>query len=247
MVRLLQKIFFQLKKLGSIVSDGFYRRALYHGSAAGVEHERILRLLNCDTVVDIGANRGQFALVARKCFPKAQIISFEPLELPTEIYRGVFLKDKNAQLFPFAIGPECGDRKIHISKRDDSSSLLPITLLQDALFPGTAEVTTDSIRIGPLDSFIVAERITKPALLKLDVQGFELSALHGCETLLGNFDYVYAECSFVELYSGQALAHEIIQYLRDRGFDLRGIYNLTYDDRGACIQADFLFSYRAGG
>jgi len=80
-----------------------------------------------------------------------------------------------------------------------------------------------------------------PALLKLDVQGFELEALKGCEDLLHCFAWVYAECSFVELYEGQALADGVIAWLRERGCVLSGVYNMTYDKQGRAVQADFLF------
>jgi hypothetical protein len=119
--------------------------------------------------------------------------------------------------------------------------LLPITATQAALFPETAEVATAVIRVATLREFISASDIQAPALLKLDVQGYELEALRGCEDLLGLFAYVYAECSFIELYSGQALADEVIDWLRERGFKLRGVHNMEYDRNGRAIQADFLF------
>lgn len=78
-------------------------------------------------------------------------------------------------------------------------------------------------------------------MLKLDVQGFELEALRGCESLLHCFPFVYAECSFMELYEGQALAHEVIAWLRERGFVLKGVYHMGYDGRGQAVQGDFLF------
>ena len=135
-----------------------------------------------------------------------------------------------------------GNANIHVSKRDDSSSLFPITATQVALFPGTAEIATANVRVAPLRDFISALDIQVPALLKLDVQGFELEALRGCEDLLDRFSYVYAECSFVELYAGQALADEVIAWLRERGFKLRGVHNMDYDRGGRAIQADFLFA-----
>ena len=55
------------------------------------------------------------------------------------------------------------------------------------------------------------------------------------------FMYVYAECSFVELYTGQALAHDVIAWLRERGFSLSGVYNMGYDQNGRAVQGDFLF------
>jgi FkbM family methyltransferase len=197
--------------------------------------------MDCRTVVDIGANRGQFALVARHCFPEARILSFEPLPGPSRTFQRVFAGDPSVILHPVAIGPERGETTIHLSARDDSSSLLPISSLQNTLFPGTAEAGTATVTVGPLSDFVAAEEIEPPALLKLDVQGFELQVLRGCEDLLDRFALVYAECSFVELYLGQALADEVIAWLHERGFGLRGVYNMTYDRRGRAIQADFLF------
>lgn len=92
-----------------------------------------------------------------------------------------------------------------------------------------------------------AADIEAPALLKLDVQGFELQALAGCEPLLDRFAWVYVECSFVELYAGQAFADEVIAWLRERSFSLRGVFNMTYDAKGVALQADFLFAHRTDG
>jgi len=231
----------KLRKLAGILKVGVYRRALRKGAAAGVEHGRVLANLRCSTAVDIGANRGQFALVARHCFPDASIFSFEPLSAPAETFSRVFAGDERVQLFRVAIGPVTGTATIHVSQRDDSSSLLPITAAQDRLFPGTAEARTETISVGRLVDFVAADRIKSPALLKLDVQGFELSALQGCEDLLLRFDWLYVECSFAELYEGQALADEVMAWLRLRGFSLSGVYNMSYDGNGKAIQADFLF------
>ena len=230
-------------KLAAILKSPYYQsRLLRHRVAAGVEHVRVLCGLDCRTVVDIGANRGQFALVARRCLPHARVISFEPLPAAAAKFRAVFAGDDRVTLHEAAIGPSPGNATIHVSKRDDSSSLLPTTATQVALFPGTAEVATATVRVASLREFISAADIQSPALLKLDVQGYELEALRGCEDLLDQFAYVYAECSFVELYGGQALADEVVAWLRERGFGLRGVHNTEYDRGGRAIQADFLFA-----
>ena len=69
------------RKLAGILRVPAWRVALlYHRVAAGVEHAVVLRSLGpLSTVVDIGANRGQFALAARHCCPQGRIVSFEPL------------------------------------------------------------------------------------------------------------------------------------------------------------------------
>jgi len=231
------------KKLAAILKSPYYlTRLLRHRVAAGVEHERVLSGFDCRTVVDVGANRGQFALVARRCRPEARIISFEPLPPPAATFRAVFARDDQVTLHEVAIGPVLGNATIHVSRLDDSSSLLPITATQADLFPGTEEVATATVRLAPLREFIPAADIHAPALLKLDVQGFELEALRGCEDLLDRFAYVYVECSFVELYAGQAMADEVIAWLRERGFKLCGVHNMDYGCDGSAIQGDFLFA-----
>jgi FkbM family methyltransferase len=212
--------------------------------AAGTEHRRVLHGLDCKHVVDIGANRGQFALIVRRCFPRVRIDSFEPLAEPGSIFRAVFKKDKRVYLHPCAIGPEAGKATIHVSRHDDSSSLLPISALQDNLFPGTAEKETRTIDVCRLDEVLTADSISSPALLKLDVQGYEIQALQGCENFLHCFAHVYVECSFVEFYAGQVFADEVIAWLREHGFILVGVYNMAYDSRGKAVQADFMFSSR---
>lgn len=236
-------------KLAAILRVSAWRNALRrHRVAAGVEHAAVLRqLAGCRMVVDIGANRGQFALAARHCFPGSAIISFEPLPGPAAAYRALFAGDDGVRLVEAAVGPESGEAEIHLSARDDSSSLLPITARQNALFPGTAEAGTATIRVARLADYVPAEVIVPPALLKLDVQGFELQALAGCEDVLARFAWVYVECSFMELYAGQSFAGDVIAWLRERGLRLAGVYHMAYDGDGRAVQADFLFAHRTDG
>lgn len=234
-------------KLARIVSVPSWRRALVrHRVAANVEHSGVLaRMPSLRTVIDVGANRGQFALAARHFHPEAQVISFEPLPAAAEIFRAVFAGDARTSLVMAALGPTPGEAVMHVSGLDHSSSLLPITATQESLFPGTAQVGTDTVSVTRLAEHVF--QIEAPALLKVDVQGFELQALAGCEDLLDRFDWIYVEASFVELYSGQAFADDIIAWLRERGFSLRGVYDVAVDDKGNAVQADFLFAPRRAG
>jgi len=219
-----------------------WRAGVRQGVAATIEHGALARLDPAPrTVVDIGANRGQFALFAAELFPEATIHAFEPLAGPADRFERVFRGEARVHLHRVAVGAQSGRAAIHVSARADSSSLLPITERQTAVFPGTEEVATREIAVATLADRLDAAAIAAPALLKIDVQGFERQALEGCETLLDRIDTVYIECSFVELYAGQALADEIVGWLRDRGFALAGIHNLTVGRDGEAIQADFLF------
>jgi FkbM family methyltransferase len=157
------------------------------------------------------------------------------------VFRRVFADDDEVTLHQAAIGPAAATQTMHVSAREDSSSLLPISEAQTAMFPGTQEKAIAEVRVAKLDEFLRAEDLPAPALLKLDVQGYEYEALTGCSSLLHAFDWVYCESSFVELYTGQKLAGEVAAWLADRGFVPAGEFNLARDHRGQAVQGDFLF------
>src|SRR5512135_1938450 len=102
------------EKLAAILKSPYYHsRLLRHRVAAGVEHAQVLSGFDCRTVVDIGANRGQFALVARQCLPQARVISFEPLPAAAAKFRAIFAGDDLVTFFEAAIGPAPGNTTIH--------------------------------------------------------------------------------------------------------------------------------------
>jgi len=233
----------RILKLAAILKVARYRSALLrHRVAAGVEHDNALAGLPLRTVVDVGANRGQFALFARHCFPEARIVALEPLPVPAGRFLRLFADDPRVILHRAALGPQSGDATMHVSGHDDSSSLLPIGEPQRRLFPGTRETSVVAVRTGRLSEFVGREPLERPTLLKLDVQGYELEALRGSEDLLGQFDWVYAECSFIELYDGQALAEEVILWLHEHGYRIHTIDNVSRDRHGRAVQADVLFA-----
>lgn len=229
-----------LKLCKCLIDPVFLSALIVHRVAAASEHRCVITS-DLATIVDIGANRGQFSLAVRRWAPDAKVFAFEPLADPSARFRELFRKDSKVCFNQSAIGPTEGETAIHVSANDDSSSLLPITDTQTSLFPGTEEVCTETVEINRLNKFLSTDDIIPPSMLKIDVQGFELPALVACEDLLYCFSYIYVECSFLELYEGQTLAGDIIAWLTDRHFIFKGIYNTLYDSKGMPIQGDFLF------
>ena len=235
----------RLRKLAAIAVRSSYRGAfLRHGVAPAIEHEAVLRGLDFDFVADVGANRGQFSLVCRHVRPLARILAFEPLPAPAAVYRALFRGDPRVRLHACALASRRGEMTMHVSGREDSSSLLPISDLQSQNFPGTERVGVCRVPVGPLSDFVGPQDLGGQNLLKIDVQGFELEVLKSAESLLPQFRWVYAECSFVPLYEGQALADEVIQWLKTRRFDLIGRFNPSRGRDGTPLQADLLFRLR---
>jgi FkbM family methyltransferase len=231
----------RLIKLLRLLGRNKYRAGLIHGVAAAIEHVSFLRSVPMGTLIDAGANKGQFSLVARGERGDVRIIAFEPLKRPHRIYSSLFAGDKSVTVVNAALGAEAGEADIHVSRSDDSSSLLPIGRLQCQIFPGTEEVGKEHIRVMRLDEAVDAVGLAHPLVLKMDVQGFELEVLKGAEKSLPYIDGIYVELSFVPLYEGQPVAHEVIKWLDERGFFLAGVYHVAYGAQGIAIQADMYF------
>jgi FkbM family methyltransferase len=232
-----------MSKIVRVLRTPEYRRILLRsGVFASTEHDDIINGLGLDTIVDIGANRGQFAICARRLYPTAQIFSFEPLHKPATKYHSIFKNDPHTRLIVKAIAAQNGSASMHVSRWDVSSSLLPIGQAQHQNYPFTEESRQETVAVARLAECLDESEIAGIALLKLDVQGYELAALQGCEDLLERFRFVYVEASFIELYLGQALATEVIAYLFAKGFKLTCVANPSNGNDKRPIQADFLLS-----
>jgi FkbM family methyltransferase len=233
-------VFAKLKKLARLSLDPSFVRGLRYGVAATIEHADVLRPLRVNTVVDIGANKGQFVLLARRLYPDAMVYAFEPLPGPAERFEKLFSGDDKVALHRSAIGNQSGTASMHVSRREDSSSLLPIGELQTRHFPATEEVAVANIRIARLDELIREQDIQPDALMKIDVQGYESQVIEGSANLLPLFRYIYCEVSYVPLYEGQELAPNVIERLAELGFRVRSTHYGS-SAPGNPVQADVLF------
>jgi FkbM family methyltransferase len=224
-------------KLWNLASRPGLARTLRHGVVPSVESVHV-PFAEPRTVLDVGASRGQFAALARWLWPEARIICFEPL--PAALKKlNALAPTLRLEVRPIALDTSSGTARIHVSHSDDSSSLLPISERQVHEFPSTFSIGTAPVDTSRLDDLSL--RIGHPALLKIDTQGAELRVLQGAVSTLEDVDTVYVECSYVELYHGQALADEVISFLADQRLRLAGVYNVAQGRNGMQLQADFLF------
>lgn len=219
-----------------------FRKALRRGVAASIEHDSIPIPRDIAHVIDVGANRGQFVTWAGVRFPAARFDCFEPLAASRSTLAEVSPGGRDVVVHDVALGANPGTVDFHVTKADDSSSLLEPTAIQTDAYPESAVVETISVPVRTLDGELAPGRIVRPSLLKIDVQGGELDVLRGAPATLREIDYVLVECSFAELYAGQPLYGEIQQELESHGFAPVGMYSPTTDESGRLLQADALFA-----
>jgi FkbM family methyltransferase len=231
-------------KLGKALTAALYPRywkALSAAVVPTIEHGPGLAGVSPATVIDVGANKGQFTAFARARWPRARFFAFEPLPGPSRRFRAIF--GDRVPLYNLALGREDATLEIHIASREDSSSLLPIGRLQVEEFH-TAEVATLSVPVRRLDGVLGDGSVVAPALLKIDVQGFEHEVLEGCTGIADLIEWIYVEASFVELYQGQKLYGEVERLLASMGYDPVREHNVQLGKSGSKIQADILFARR---
>lgn len=169
-----------IRKMGKALQslqDPMFRRALFHGVSPSHEHREMLANLGqLRTIVDVGANVGQFALLALRVQPDAFIHSFEPLNDAAQKFQKVITGNQRVKLHRCALEGEESILPIHVTSNAVSSSMLSPNLREE-FFPGTHEVNTEEVPVRPLQMSLPSEEINSPALLKIDIQGFEVRIL----------------------------------------------------------------------
>lgn len=228
------------KKTSRLLTRSEWRRGLLHGVAATVEHTPLKTMIHPRTVIDVGANKGQFTLFALEAWPGCRVIAYEPLPEPAAIFCKLFADNPNVELHQLAVGREAGSATMHVSNREDSSSLLPMSAKHAAYFAGTHAVAQREVPVVRLDGHLASANLTQPVLLKLDIQGYEGEALRGALALWPHIAYVYLETSLEELYEGQVLDEEIIAALEAACFS-RIWTQAAQTANGVVVQADSLF------
>lgn len=218
-----------------------YWKGLVRAVVPTTDHGAAFDGLEFASIVDVGGNVGQFSLFASHRWPKAVIHAFEPI--PDQADRFAAVHGNRVTLHRCALGEQATTLPIHIASRKDSSSLLPLGKRQKAMF-AMDEVGTIDVPVKRLDSVLSSEDLPKPALLKIDVQGFEYEVLRGGGELLRHFSHIYVEASFVELYEGQKLFGEIEKILKAKGFKLAAEFNVSRDTDGEKVQSDLLYVSR---
>ena len=234
----------KLKKAGRLARVPLWRDALKQGVAAAIEHRQIFTVEKVGTLIDGGANRGQFSLLIAGMYPQARIFAFEPLKAPQDIYRRIFKGNDRVTLYPCALGTEAGSATINVAQATDSSSLLDFGEVEE-MFPSARFSHQETIPVERLDAVLTADDLQAPVLLKLDVQGFELEVLRGTGALLEQIDAVYVEASLSELYKGQCLFDDLYRFLLDAGFTLTRIGHITGVPANPGVQGVFVFVRRA--
>lgn len=171
-------------------------------------------LLPGDIFLDIGANIGYFSLLAAKHQPTARIFSFEPVSPIFNLFeQNISLNDiKNITAINSAVGEANSENYIYISGADNTG-------MSSFQKPENYSGSTEKVKIVSIDEWFSNSGLSKIDLIKLDIEGSELSALKGMKEALLNFKpAVVSEINPEMLRQFNTKAVDIFNYLNDLNF-----------------------------
>jgi len=206
----------------------------------------LIQLHGIDLVLDVGANRGQFAHLVRRIGYSGEIVSFEPLARCQSELCAAAATDGHRKIVPVALGSASAELDLHVYNDDTFSSLHIINATGHNRFQELAvETKTEHVIVRKLDDFWpeLCGKAKRRVLLKTDTQGHDLSVLVGAtETLLSTYA-VITEAAFQPIYIGSPLFAEIAAWLDARGFVVSGLFPISHRPEDlALIELDAFFT-----
>jgi FkbM family methyltransferase len=198
--------------------------------------------LGIDTVLDIGANTGQFTKTISSLLPNANIYSFEPLPDCFDKLNEFASKYSNIKAFNTGVGDRSGVMRFERNDASPSSSFLTMTDIHKEAFPYTEKSSTVEVKISKLDDMCENIDLGMSLFVKIDVQGYEDKVLKGGEKTVKKAKLVIVETSFVPLYESQPLFDDIYKTFSEWGFVCIGMIDQLSDPRtGQILQGDAIF------
>lgn len=148
-----------------------------------------LRLWAClattaDTIFDIGANTGVYALAAKAINAKAHVFAFEPVvSITGRLKSNIELNGFDIEIVPAGVSSSSGEAVMYIPAADHSySASLNVNMLggQDNL----VEPIVQTVRI---DAFVKDRQLASADLFKIDTEKHEVDVLIGFGDVITQF------------------------------------------------------------
>ena len=211
-----------------------------------VQRRKLIKHHNIDLIIDVGANTGQYATSLRESGYSDRIISFEPLSSAYEKLVQNSKKDPLWEIAPrMAIGDHDGEITINIAGNSASSSVLEMLDSHAKAAPNSVYIDSETVRLSRLDSVAkeyISKYQSKSIFLKVDVQGFERQVIEGVKDIIHLIKGLELELSLVPLYKDQVLFEEMLEILKNNGYQLYSVIpNFNDPKTGRTLQMDGIF------
>jgi len=196
-------------------SEHIQQQLFWYGYYEKEVGDLIKKILKPNEVfLDIGANIGYFSLLAAIHQPSAKIFSFEPV---TSIFKQfeeniALNKISSVTVINAAVGERDDLKEIYISTADN----IGMSSFQE---PENYSGRKEKVKVIAIDGWFKSSGLPKIDLVKIDIEGSELSALKGMTKTLLNFKpviIVEVNPDTLRLFDHRSL--DIFDHLKQLGF-----------------------------
>ncbi|MBJ7579521.1 FkbM family methyltransferase [Devosia sp. MC532] len=187
----------------------------------------LLKLFDIKLVLDVGANRGQFAQELFKAGYAGKIVSFEALpDAHATLLRSASKSGRDWDIAPrVALSAQAGVAQFHVTATDTASSLRVPGQDMVASTPSTRLASTIQVQTARLDDLLKEMGIVvEQCFIKLDVQGAETLVLAGASNAIASASGLMTELSLIPLYEGEPSAQDVLGTVYEAGFEVWDIW-----------------------
>ncbi len=172
------------------------------------------------TIVDVGANIGQWSSMLLNCISPEKLIIIEPLPDAFAVLQEKFGNDRRVDLRNVAIGEREGLETLKITRDTTGASFLgPLEEMRAVVGSNWTVASEVQVKLTTLDRLLVD--LPEVSLLKIDVQGYEKPVLAGARQTLARTRFLLIELNFMPQYDGGSWLGEVHEILtREFGFFL---------------------------
>ena len=198
-----------------------------------------LEINNCDILLDVGANKGDFSHEFLKKFKKILLIEPNP-NLQKELAQR-FKKNKNVKIFNNGIHNRNSVKKLFIS--GDTGSTLSSIRKQNKILKEnlrkTEIISTQNLKFLRLDELLKKNILSNNSIfLKTDTQGNDLEVLESLGKFIKKVKYIKCEMSILPLYRKQKKHWEILKFFKKNKYEPIFFENGLRDKHGNMIEYD---------
>jgi FkbM family methyltransferase len=188
----------------------------------------VLRELEIDCVLDVGAHEGEFAGFLRDLEYTGEILSFEPVASSFATLTRVRGPDKQWRGYNIALGAEDGELEMNIYSGSVFNSFLkPAEHGTTRFRDNTQLVRIDKVQIRRLEAVIDEVLAARPGariFLKMDTQGYDLQVVRGAGRRLDAISALQTELAARATYEGMPTLPQALSELDQLGFEVTGIF-----------------------
>lgn len=201
--------------------------------------------LDIRTIIDVGANSGQFARGYLPRFPRARVVAFEPIPAAFQQLSAWAASEPRVTPLNLAIGDRDGEVEMfEHTEHNFSSSLLPTTETSERMWPALVKQARVAVKMTTLDRALEGRPLDPAILVKLDVQGYEDRVIRGGAATLRRATAAIVEVSLDPLYDGQASFGDLLAALEALGLRYAGSLEQELYRDGHVVYIDALFLRR---